>query len=279
MVVVHHGGDTVKAVAVKFVLIHPPPRVGHQEAQRLPVACTPAKGAMNFTGNTPVLQSFPGVSCTEAAPRLQKSEGVLFDCHHNGKLVAGCNSADSRFGEYTRKLNGRGCRSRPTIVEAARVPHPVVAAAAAMEVHGLSAIKHVDAVVGVLGRVAVHNVHQHDHPQPVRLVDHELQLIRRPAPAACLQGKQSYYQLLLEQPLSANFSAQQHAMLPAPAAVFTQYMHATSTLAQGQVHPAGILKWIFTLWGVSPSRRVLETWQSCTSAVPYRKEVCDMVAK
>ncbi len=38
-----------------------------------------------------------------------------------------------------------------TVVEAAGVPHPVVAAAAAVEVHGIRAIEHVDAVVGVLG--------------------------------------------------------------------------------------------------------------------------------
>ena len=39
VVVVHHGGDAVKAVAVKLVLVDPPPGVGQQEAQRLPVAC------------------------------------------------------------------------------------------------------------------------------------------------------------------------------------------------------------------------------------------------
>ena len=37
--VVHHGGDAVVAVAIKLVLVHPPARIGHQEAQRLPVAC------------------------------------------------------------------------------------------------------------------------------------------------------------------------------------------------------------------------------------------------
>ena len=71
-----------------------------------------------------------------------------------------------------------------TVVEAAGVPHPVVAAAAAVEVHGVSAVKHVDAVVGVLGRVRVHDVHQHRQAQPVRLVDQVLQLVRGPEAAA-----------------------------------------------------------------------------------------------
>ncbi len=39
MVVVHHGGHAIEAVAVKLVLVHPPARIGQQEAQRLPVAC------------------------------------------------------------------------------------------------------------------------------------------------------------------------------------------------------------------------------------------------
>jgi len=41
-----------------------------------------------------------------------------------------------------------------TVVEEARVPHPVVAAWARVEVHAVGAVKHVDAVHGVLGRVA-----------------------------------------------------------------------------------------------------------------------------
>mmetsp|Transcript_12422 Transcript_12422/g.37369 ORF Transcript_12422/g.37369 Transcript_12422/m.37369 type:complete len:439 (-) Transcript_12422:393-1709(-) len=105
--VVHHGGHAVEAIPVELVLVHPPPRVGHQEPQCLPVP----------------------------------------------------------------------------VVETAGVPHPVVAAPAAVEVHGLSAVEHVDAVVGVLAGVAVHDVHQHHQPQPVSLVDHRLQLVRGAAPA------------------------------------------------------------------------------------------------
>lgn len=40
VVVVHHAGHAVKAVAVKLVLIHPPAGVAQQEAHRLPVACS-----------------------------------------------------------------------------------------------------------------------------------------------------------------------------------------------------------------------------------------------
>ncbi len=65
-----------------------------------------------------------------------------------------------------------------TVVEAAGVPHPVVAAAASMEIHGIRAIKHVDAVIGVLGGVRVHNVHEHKQAQAMCLINQELQLIR-----------------------------------------------------------------------------------------------------
>ena len=37
---VHHGGDPIEAVAIELELIHPPARVGEQEAQRLPAACS-----------------------------------------------------------------------------------------------------------------------------------------------------------------------------------------------------------------------------------------------
>ena len=51
--------------------------------------------------------------------------------------------------------------SHHTVVEAARVPHPVVPPRPSMEVHAVGAVKHVDAIVGVLAGVAVHNVDQH----------------------------------------------------------------------------------------------------------------------
>ena len=40
VVVVHHGGDAIKAVAIELVLLQPPAGIGEQEAQRLPVACS-----------------------------------------------------------------------------------------------------------------------------------------------------------------------------------------------------------------------------------------------
>lgn len=43
----------------------------------------------------------------------------------------------------------------------------------------VGAVEHVDAVVGVLRRVAVHDVHEHHQAQPVRLVDERLQLVGR----------------------------------------------------------------------------------------------------
>mmetsp|Transcript_34329 Transcript_34329/g.87789 ORF Transcript_34329/g.87789 Transcript_34329/m.87789 type:complete len:515 (+) Transcript_34329:637-2181(+) len=101
MVLVHHGGHTVKAKAVELKLVQPVARVGQQVTQRLPV----------------------------------------------------------------------------TIVEAARVPHPVVALRAGVEVHAVGAIKHVDAVHDVLGGMAVHDVHQHHQAHAVRLVDHGLELV------------------------------------------------------------------------------------------------------
>ena len=75
-----------------------------------------------------------------------------------------------------------------TIVETPGVPHPVVAPGAAMEVHAICSVKHVDPIVGVLAGVTVHDVHQHDHAQPVGLVDHRLELVRGPKPAAGLQA-------------------------------------------------------------------------------------------
>ena len=73
-----------------------------------------------------------------------------------------------------------------TVVEASGVPHPVVASGAAMEVHAVSAIKHVDAIIGVLAGVAVHNVNEHNQTKPVSLVNQGLQLIRCSKPAASL---------------------------------------------------------------------------------------------
>mmetsp|Transcript_38602 Transcript_38602/g.114640 ORF Transcript_38602/g.114640 Transcript_38602/m.114640 type:complete len:500 (+) Transcript_38602:1140-2639(+) len=63
------------------------------------------------------------------------------------------------------------------IVEQPRVPHPVVAALAAVEVHRVGAIKHVDAVDRVLRRMRVHDVHEHDKAEPMRLVNERLELL------------------------------------------------------------------------------------------------------
>jgi hypothetical protein len=75
-----------------------------------------------------------------------------------------------------------------TVVEAAGVPHPVIAAAASVEIASVGAVKHVDAVVGIFAGVAVHDVHQHQQAQPVGFVNHRLQLVRCPKPAACLHA-------------------------------------------------------------------------------------------
>ena len=77
---------------------------------------------------------------------------------------------------FVDRLNKRTCstdylpRRRSTIVEATRVPHPVVSSRASVEVHAVCTIKHVDAVVGVLAGMAVHNVNEHNQSQPVGLV-------------------------------------------------------------------------------------------------------------
>eukprot|EP00951_Prasinocladus_malaysianus_P023949 scaffold205266_cov49-Prasinocladus_malaysianus.AAC.1 len=39
MVVVHHGGDTIKSEAIKLELIHPVAGVGQEIPKSLPVAC------------------------------------------------------------------------------------------------------------------------------------------------------------------------------------------------------------------------------------------------
>ena len=56
-----------------------------------------------------------------------------------------------------------------------------------MEVHAVCAIKHIDAIVGVLAGMAVHNVNEHHQAEPVSLVNKCLQLIWSAEPAAGLQ--------------------------------------------------------------------------------------------
>ncbi len=63
----------------------------------------------------------------------------------------------------------------------------MVTPGATVEVHAVCAIKHVDAVVGVLAGMAVHNVDEHHQAEPVSLVNKSLQLIRGAKPAAGLQ--------------------------------------------------------------------------------------------
>ena len=92
-----------------------------------------------------------------------------------------------------------------TVIKAAGVPHPVVASASPVEVASVCAVKHVDAVVGVLAGVAVHNIHENQQAQPVSLVDQRLQLIWASKSAACLRTGMSisflrdpYHPLVLE---------------------------------------------------------------------------------
>ncbi len=63
----------------------------------------------------------------------------------------------------------------------------MVASGPAVEVHAVGAIKHVDAVVGVLAGMAVHNVNEHHQAEPVSLVNKSLQLIWSAKSAAGLQ--------------------------------------------------------------------------------------------
>mmetsp|Transcript_10693 Transcript_10693/g.29307 ORF Transcript_10693/g.29307 Transcript_10693/m.29307 type:complete len:435 (+) Transcript_10693:1707-3011(+) len=106
MMVVHHAGHAIEAVAVKLVLIDPPARVAEQEAHGLPVA----------------------------------------------------------------------------VVEQTGVPHPVVPACTSMEVHAVCAVEHVDAIHGILGGMAVDNVHEHHHAEPVGFINEGLQVVRGAKP-------------------------------------------------------------------------------------------------
>ena len=55
-----------------------------------------------------------------------------------------------------------------------------------MEVHPVCAVKHADAVIGVLAGVTVYNVNEDDNAKPVSLVYQGFQLVRAPKPAAGL---------------------------------------------------------------------------------------------
>jgi len=58
-----------------------------------------------------------------------------------------------------------------------------------VEVHAVCAIKHIDAIVGVLAGMAVHDVNEHHQPEPVGLVNKSLQLIWSAESAAGLQER------------------------------------------------------------------------------------------
>ena len=62
----------------------------------------------------------------------------------------------------------------------------MVSPSSRMEIHAVRAVKHADAVIGVLAGMAVHNVNQHDQSQPVSLVHQGFQLIGGSKPAAGL---------------------------------------------------------------------------------------------
>ena len=89
-------------------------------------------------------------------------------------------------GDGRGSVGAKGAVEGRTIVEAAGVPHPVVASGASMEVHAVSAIKHVDAIVGVLAGMAVHNVYEHNQAKPVSLIHQRLQFVGRSKPATSL---------------------------------------------------------------------------------------------
>ena len=68
------------------------------------------------------------------------------------------------------------------VVEQPTVPHGVATALSAVKVAVVRAVEHVEAVEHVLGRVAVHDVEQHQHAQAVRRVDQLLELLGRAEP-------------------------------------------------------------------------------------------------
>eukprot|EP00976_Prorocentrum_cordatum_P005765 115116-Prorocentrum_minimum.AAC.2 len=69
------------------------------------------------------------------------------------------------------------------VVEAAAVPHPVIALRTRVEEMTVGAIEHVDPVDGVAGGVAVHDVHEHNQVVRVSCVDEIFELVGRPAAA------------------------------------------------------------------------------------------------
>ena len=118
------------------------------------------------------------------SPRL---EGVFHKDTWQSSPAASslCSDTNLPCAQNTRGIHQA---SALTIIETPRVPHPVVTPRAAVEVHAVCSVKHVDPIVGVLAGVAVHDVHQHDHAQPVGLVDHRLELVRGSKSAAGLQA-------------------------------------------------------------------------------------------
>lgn len=58
-----------------------------------------------------------------------------------------------------------------------------------MKVLPIGAVKHADAIVGVLAGMTVHNVNEHDNAQPVGLVHQGFQLVRASKPTTGLHQK------------------------------------------------------------------------------------------
>lgn len=73
----------------------------------------------------------------------------------------------------------------------------MVAPPAAVEVPAIGPVPHVDAVVRVLRRVRVYDVHQHDEAEAVRLVDHRLELVGRAAARRGLRRVESFFEVCL----------------------------------------------------------------------------------
>ena len=67
------------------------------------------------------------------------------------------------------------------VVEASRIPHPVVTLRTAVEVLAIGAIEHVDTIRNVRRRVRVNQIHQNGNAHGVRFVNQILQLVRRTA--------------------------------------------------------------------------------------------------
>lgn len=77
VMVIHHGGDAVKAEPIKLVLVHPPSSIGHQEPQRLPVACVAGATLLHLVQQ---ICTFYSLTC--------KQVGTKYEAHKCSHMLA-----------------------------------------------------------------------------------------------------------------------------------------------------------------------------------------------